>query len=128
MILIFLCRNREKLRSGELTVSGNQWPIFLYRSYQFDANDPWKGLLQSSILVKVSQLFFQTTLSLIQLYYYKTYKHIFTSSSSVEREAKVTKSGHAHIHGTTKVTHASIAYAATQVCLFILSFSNAEHN
>ncbi|KJA13355.1 hypothetical protein HYPSUDRAFT_151676 [Hypholoma sublateritium FD-334 SS-4] len=95
---------QEKLRSGELLVSGDQWPIFLYRSYKFDSNNPWKGLLQSSILVK-------------------TYKHIFTSPSSVEREAKATRSRNACIHGMTRVTPASIAYAATQA-RFALSSSS----
>ncbi len=27
----------------------------LYASYDYDEDDPWKGLLQSKILVKVSQ-------------------------------------------------------------------------
>ena len=45
----------------------------------------------------------------------QTFKHIFTSPSSVEREAKATRSGNARIHGMTSVTCASIAYAATQV-------------
>ncbi len=46
-------RIKEKLRSGEFSVAGDQWPIFLYRSYQYDERDPWKGLLQSQILIKV---------------------------------------------------------------------------
>lgn len=47
----------------------------------------------------------------------QTFKHIFTSPSSVEREAKATRSGNARIHGMTEVTRASIAYVATQVSL-----------
>lgn len=86
---------QEKLRTGELSVSGDQWPIFLYNGYKFFEDDPWKGLLQSVILVKA-------------------FKHIFTSPSSVEREAKATRSGNARIHGMTRVTPASVAYAATQ--------------
>lgn len=50
-------RVKEKLRTGELSVAGDQWPIFLYNSYKYDDNDPWKGLLQSSILVKASRHF-----------------------------------------------------------------------
>ncbi|KJA13492.1 hypothetical protein HYPSUDRAFT_151548, partial [Hypholoma sublateritium FD-334 SS-4] len=87
---------KQKLRTGEYSVSGDQWPIFLYASYKYDETDPWKGLLQSAILVK-------------------TFKHIFTSPSSVDREAKATRSGNARIHGMTSVTCASIVYAATQV-------------
>ncbi|KAF9473562.1 hypothetical protein BDN70DRAFT_899679 [Pholiota conissans] len=89
----FLPRIKEKLRNAQLSISGDQWPIFLYHSYTYDENDPWKGLLRSEIL---------------------TFKHIFTSPSSVEREAKATRSGNARIHGMTRVTHAAIAYAATQ--------------
>jgi len=94
---------REKLRTGELSVSGDQWPLLLYKDYRFDENDPWQGLLRSVILVKA-------------------FKHIFTSPSSVEREAKATRSGNARIHGMSRVTSASIAYAATQA-RFALSSS-----
>ncbi|KJA14013.1 hypothetical protein HYPSUDRAFT_150876 [Hypholoma sublateritium FD-334 SS-4] len=86
---------KENLRTGELSVPGDQWPVFLYRSYKYDDSDPWKGLLQSAILIK-------------------TFKYIFTSPSSVDREAKATRSGNARIHGMTSVTCASIAYVATQ--------------
>ena len=40
----------------------------------------------------------------------KTLKHIFTLPSSVDREAKATRSGNARIHGMSSVTPASIAY------------------
>jgi len=43
------------------------------------------------------------------------YKYIFTSPSSVEKEAKATRSGNARLHGMTQVTPASVAYVATQV-------------
>jgi hypothetical protein len=46
---------KEKLRSGELAVTGDQWPIFLYAGYTYDPEDPWNGLLRSNILVSVSQ-------------------------------------------------------------------------
>ncbi|KJA23429.1 hypothetical protein HYPSUDRAFT_137791 [Hypholoma sublateritium FD-334 SS-4] len=95
---------KEKLRTGELSVAGDQWPVFLYSSFKYDEDDPWRGLLQSSLLVK-------------------TFKHIFTSPSSVEREAKATRSGNARIHGMTRVTRASISYAATQA-RFALSASS----
>jgi len=94
---------KEKLRSGELAVPGDQWPIFLYHGYNYDPEDPWNGLFRSTILVSA-------------------YKHIFTSPSSVENEAKATRSGNARIHGMTQVTAASIAYVATQV-RFALSSS-----
>jgi hypothetical protein len=87
---------KEKLRSGEMAVSGDQWPLFLYHGYNYDPEDPWNGLFRSMLLVS-------------------GYKHIFTSPSSVDKEPKATRSGNARIHGMTRVTPASIAYIATQV-------------
>ncbi|KAH7903572.1 hypothetical protein BJ138DRAFT_1138709 [Hygrophoropsis aurantiaca] len=94
---------KEKLKNGEMTVSGDQWPIFLYLGYNYDPEDPWNGLLRSPILVSA-------------------YKHIFTSPSSVDKEPKATRSGNARIHGMTRVTTASLAYVATQA-RFALSSS-----
>ncbi|KAG1880178.1 hypothetical protein F4604DRAFT_1879962 [Suillus subluteus] len=61
---------KQSLKSGETTVCGDQWPMFLYAGYVYDSDDPWKGLLRSEILIFVS------------------FKHVFTSPSSVEREPK----------------------------------------
>ena len=47
-------RIKEKLRSGEMAVSGDQWPIFLYQGYAYDPDDPWNGLFRSALLVSVS--------------------------------------------------------------------------
>lgn len=46
-------RVKEKLRSGEMAVSGYQWPQFLYHGYNYDSEDPWNGLFRSAILVFV---------------------------------------------------------------------------
>ncbi|KAG1848336.1 hypothetical protein DFJ58DRAFT_717101 [Suillus subalutaceus] len=73
-------QTKENLRSGEMLVCGDQWPIFY----------PWCGLLQSRLLVYA-------------------YKHVFTSPSSVEREPKATRSGNARLHGMNSVTIASLA-------------------
>lgn len=54
LVNMVLFRTKEKLRSGELVISGDQWPIFLYAGYTYDAEDPWNGLLRSTILVCVS--------------------------------------------------------------------------
>ena len=48
------CRTKEKLRSGELEVSGDQWPMFLYKDYRFDPNNPWNGLFCSQLLINIS--------------------------------------------------------------------------
>ncbi|KAG2741462.1 hypothetical protein P692DRAFT_20880043 [Suillus brevipes Sb2] len=95
-------RIREDLRSGEMLVCGDQWPVFLYAHYVYDHDDPWSGLLKSRLLA---------------------YKHVFTSPSSVDREPKATRSGNARLHGMNCVTMASIAYVATQV-RFALSSSS----
>ncbi|KAG2131107.1 hypothetical protein BD769DRAFT_1627812 [Suillus cothurnatus] len=87
---------KTKLQSGEIIVTGDQWPLFLYTDYRYDPEDPWNGLFQSALLVCA-------------------YKHVFTSPSSVDREPKATRSGNARIHGMTRVTLPSVAYIATQV-------------
>jgi hypothetical protein len=53
-IVLTAYRTKEKLRSGEMAVTGDQWPIFLYHGYSYDPEDPWSGLFRSSILVSVS--------------------------------------------------------------------------
>ena len=49
-------RVKEKLKAGELMVSGDQWPVLLYSGYSYDAEDPWNGLFRSTILVSVRHL------------------------------------------------------------------------
>lgn len=120
-IMRYFVRIQEKLRTGELSVSGDQWPIFLYSGYKFIEDDPWKGLLRSAILVKVNHVRLVLPFhSQHRSFGCQAFKHIFTSPSSVEREAKATRSGNARIHGMTRVTPASIAYAATQVSYKVL--------
>ncbi|KAF8067037.1 hypothetical protein FPV67DRAFT_1417472 [Lyophyllum atratum] len=94
---------KGKLRSGELTTSGDQWPTFLFQGDTYNPQDPWNGLFRNSLLVTA-------------------YKHIFTSPSSVDKEPKATRSGNARIYGMISVTLPSLAYVATQV-RFALSSS-----
>jgi hypothetical protein len=42
---------KERLKSGEMMVAGDQWPVFLYQDYAYDPEDPWEGLFRSSLLV-----------------------------------------------------------------------------
>src|ERR1700690_3856224 len=93
-------------------VTGDQWPIFLYNEYRYDPEDPWSGLFRSTLLVSVS---FSILIMAFYTQALQAYKHVFTSPSSVDKEAKATRSGNARIHGMTRVTMASIAYIATQV-------------
>ncbi|EAU87300.2 hypothetical protein CC1G_12213 [Coprinopsis cinerea okayama7 len=94
---------RELLRSGVKTVSGDQWPLLLFKDYKYNPDNIWDGLFRSQLLVNA-------------------FKHIFTSPSSVDREPRATRSGNARIHGMTSVTIGSLAYVATQV-RFALSSS-----
>ena len=105
-------RTKERLQSGEMTVSGDQWPLFLYHGYNYDPEDPWNGLFRSTLLVSVGYrcfLVIHNTHVICQ-----AYKHIFTSPSSVEKEPKATRSSNARIHGMKQVTLALIAYIVTQ--------------
>ncbi|KAH7905470.1 hypothetical protein BJ138DRAFT_1138263 [Hygrophoropsis aurantiaca] len=95
---------KESLQSGELLVSGDQWPIFLYAHESFNPNDPWNGLLKNRLLINA-------------------YKHVFTSPSSVDKEPKATRAGNACLHGMLAVTASSIAYIATQVRFALCSSS-----
>ncbi|KAG1741378.1 hypothetical protein EDD22DRAFT_982206 [Suillus occidentalis] len=95
---------KQSLKSGEIVVRGDQWPIFLYFGYIYDPEAPLKGLLKSEMLVC-------------------GFKHVFTSPSSVKKEPKATRSGNAYLHGMKSVTKGSLAYIATQV-RFALSSSS----
>ena len=50
-------RTREGLRDGHLKFSSDQWPIFLYANYIYNPDDPWNGLLRSTIMIFVSVYF-----------------------------------------------------------------------
>lgn len=111
---------QEGLKSGEMAIPGDQWPLFLYQGYRYDADDAWKGLFRGTVLVSVnfhalhgilSDIFQDLTPTIIS----QAFKHVFTSPSSVDKEAKATRSGNARIHGMTSVTRGSLAYIATQV-------------
>ncbi|KAG1759294.1 hypothetical protein EDD22DRAFT_782780 [Suillus occidentalis] len=95
---------KQKLQSGEIAVSGDQWPLFLYANEAYDPDDPWNGLLRSRLLINA-------------------FRHVFTSPSSVEKEPKATRAGNARLHGMTAVTAPSVAYIATQVRFAICSSS-----
>lgn len=104
---------KKDLRSGQRKVPGEHWPTFVYENYRYDPTEPWQGLFRGHLLVLVRFLLASIEYSLISLL--QAYKHIFTSPSSVDGEAKATRSGNARIHGMTAVTLPSIAYVATQV-------------
>ena len=49
-----LLRTKTKLMNGQIQVTGDQWPVFLYATYTYDPEDPWNGLLCNGLLVSVS--------------------------------------------------------------------------
>lgn len=56
MLTHVLVRVRAKLASGEISVSGDQWPMLVYENQAYDDNEPWTGLFRSKLLVFVSIL------------------------------------------------------------------------
>ena len=105
-------RIKQQLQNGDLMVAGDHWPLLVYRDHVYDPENPWNGLFRSVILVSVS---FTPNNHTRCSSFLQTFKHIFTSPSSVDKEPKATRSGNARIHGMTRVTPPSIAYTATQV-------------
>jgi len=59
-------RIKAQLRSGELAVPGDMWPIFLYADSRYDSENPWDGLLRNSLLVKVLVAVYRFISSLVQ--------------------------------------------------------------
>jgi hypothetical protein len=108
---------REKLKNGEIAVAGDQWPLLLYADCKYDSEEPWDGLFRNKLLVWVHFQCLIYAIHFVEAHNLQAFKHIFTSPSSVEKDAKATRSGNARIHGMTRVTTASLAYVATQVSL-----------
>ena len=91
-------RTKAKLRNSQLQLAGDLWPVFLYASYSYDAEDPWNGLMRSGLLISVSSNY-SLSFGDPHLNGTQAYKHVFTSPSSVDQEPKATRSGNARIHG-----------------------------
>jgi hypothetical protein len=112
--LLNSCSVKDKLKSGEIVVTGDRWPIFLYANSEYDPDDPWNGLLRNNILVNV-RIFYRCAIKYLTLDHIQAFKYVFTSPSSVDKEPKATRSGNARLHNMTRTTAGSIAYIATQV-------------
>lgn len=110
------------LRSGNYSVSGDQWPILVYKDEVYDSENPWSGLFRNRLLILVSVVPDNLKKFHVKVCSPEAFKHIFTSPSSVDKEPKATRSGNARIHGMTSVTIPSLAYVATQVCLLSLQW------
>ena len=98
-------------------MAGDHWPLLLYADCKYDSEEPWDGLFQNKLLVWVRFQCLIYGIHFVEAHDLQAFKHIFTSPSSVEIDAKATRSGNARIHGMTRVTTASLAYVATQVSL-----------
>jgi len=98
---------REKLKNTEIAVAGDQWPLLLYADCEYDPEEPWDGLFRNKLLVWVRFQCLIYGIHFVEARDLQAFKHIFTSPSSVEKEAKATRSGNARIHGMTRVTTAS---------------------
>src|ERR1700723_3410524 len=48
---LILPRVKENIKNGDMVIPGDQWPVLLYARYEYSSEDPWKGLVRSSILV-----------------------------------------------------------------------------
>ncbi|KAG1779479.1 hypothetical protein EV702DRAFT_1178547 [Suillus placidus] len=101
VVILPLSRN---IKAVKPQFAGDQWPMFLYAGYEYDPEDPWKGLLRGEILIF-------------------GFKHVFTSPSSVDREPKATRAGNAYLHSMKSVTKGSLAYITTQVQFELSSLS-----
>jgi len=114
--VLISCSVSEGLKNSEITVAGDQWPLLVYADCTYDSAEPWEGLFRNKLLVWVFLIAFILQYSVNWCTYnFQAFKHIFTSPSSVNLDAKATRSGNARIHGMTRVTTASLAYVATQV-------------
>jgi hypothetical protein len=107
----------EKLKNGEIAMTGDQWPLLLYADCKYDSEEPWDGLFRNKLLVWVDFQCLIYAIHFVEAHNLQAFKHIFTSPSSVEKDAKAMRSGNACIHGITQVTTASLTYVATQVSL-----------
>ena len=118
-----------QLASGELAVSGDQWLLLVYIKGAYDPEVPWDGLFRNELLIWVSCTYLFLTCIYCLFWCEQAFKHIITSSSSVEKEVRATRSGNTCIHVMTCVTMASLAYIATQIHLPVTPFLHytADH-
>jgi hypothetical protein len=77
--MVLSCSIKEKLRTGEMHVRGDQWPYFLYADLAYDPDDPWNGLLRNQLLVFVSKSLYWLWLELMH------FLHRLTSTSLLLR-------------------------------------------
>lgn len=91
--------------------------LLIYADSKYDPEEPWEGLFQNNLLVWVRFHGLINSIHFVEAYDLQAFKHIFTSLSSVEIDAKAVRSGNACIHGMTQVTTASLTYVATQVSI-----------
>jgi hypothetical protein len=52
-LMMVICSTRMGLKSGEIAVTGDVWPTFLYRDHKVSDENPWDGLFEGELLVQV---------------------------------------------------------------------------
>jgi hypothetical protein len=67
---------QEKLRSGEITVCGDQWPLLVYEDQNYDPEEPWDGLFRSRLLVWVRRPYLFVIMYLISGTGVQTHLHL----------------------------------------------------
>ncbi|KAI0311999.1 hypothetical protein OF83DRAFT_1177050 [Amylostereum chailletii] len=87
---------QAKLKNGQIHPKGDDWPMVVYDEDLMVPGDTWAGLFRGPLLVK-------------------SFKHIFTSPSSVYGDPKSKRGSNSAKHQMQRVTRASIAYVATLV-------------
>ncbi|KAF8230245.1 hypothetical protein L208DRAFT_1049589, partial [Tricholoma matsutake] len=86
-----------KVNDGQISIKAAVWPSFMYDLDEFDERCAEKGLCRGYFLVQVFQ-------------------HIFMGpSSAISEISQASKPSKAQLHGLTKVTGLTIAYAVVQV-------------
>ena len=65
----------KKLANGDITPSGDQWPLLLYEDQKYDLDEPWDGLFRCKLLVSVGFILYL----MIQAYF-RVNRHIDISS------------------------------------------------
>ncbi|THH18527.1 hypothetical protein EW146_g2477 [Bondarzewia mesenterica] len=93
-----LCRVLQKLLDGQIQVTAEDLPTFLYEGENFDPDDPEKGLLHGELIVRI-------------------WRHMFQSLSAnlkhnVGNKSTRIKARQAKLNDLVEVTPRTIAYAA----------------
>lgn len=83
---LFACRIKATLKSGELQVPKDQWPIFIYFHCEYDPEDLWKGTFQDALLILLCYIFISHWLSWHHSMHIDMYSHCQALSIRSQRQ------------------------------------------